>query len=112
MKNKSRKAIIALTLITAGSVFFGTERAEAKGLELDGIQIIFGRHHHRDAPPPPSPPPPPPGHRHDAHMFPPPPPPNHHYYSERPHMWDRRRDFRPAPPRGHMPPPPPPRIRH
>ena len=106
MKNKSTKVILALTLVTAGSVFYGTEQAEAKGLELDGIQIIFGRHH-RNAPPPPPPPhyEPMPPHRHHAHM-PTPPPPHHREWQ----MRDRgpghdRRDFRPEPPRGHMPPP-------
>ena len=96
MKNRSRKAVLVLTLITAGSVFYGTTQAEARGLELDGIQITFGRHPD-DAPPPPP--------HHQAHM-PPPPPHSFHRRCEEPHMMmDRRGDFRPEPPRGHMPPP-------
>ena len=56
MKNKNKKLAMVLTLIAAGSVFYGTTQAQANGLELDGIQITFGRHHDHYAPPPPPPP--------------------------------------------------------
>ena len=74
MKKINKKLAAVLTVIAARSVFFTTETATAKGLELEGIQIIFGRHH--DAPPPP---PPPPGPHHHFSPGPPPPPPHHHH---------------------------------
>ena len=80
MKNKnkrSKKLAAVFILIAAGSVFYGTTQADAKGLELDGIQITFGRHRGYDAPPPP--PPPPPSHHHHVHMPPPAPPPPPHF---------------------------------
>ncbi len=118
MKNKkgNKKLAVAFTLIIAGSVFYGTSPASASGIELEGVQIVFGRHH--DAPPPPGPP------HHDMHMPPPPPPepqrgyhpPAYHPYHRppEPDMWDRPgghhahgrpEHFGPGP-RGHMPPPP------
>ena len=99
MKNKnkrSKKLAAVFILIAAGSVFYGTTQADAKGLELDGIQITFGRHRGYDAPPPPPPPPP---------------PPHVHHFHGRPEPWDhgsrgpRHEDFGPHG-REHMPPPP------
>lgn len=93
---RTRKYIAALAVLAAGSVFYGSEPANAGGIELDGITIVFGREH--DAPPPP--PPPPHMHHHGPHM---PPPPHHRGFAPGPHT--------PPPPhhhhgpRGHMPPP-------
>ena len=125
MKKGNKKLAVVLTLVTAGSIFYATAPASAKGMELEGVEIVFGRHH--DAPPPP---PPPPHHYHDMHMPPPPPPHAHHHHHMPPHrgpeMWahrpggpgpeprhenfgphDRMRGPRPEPQRGqgHMPQP-------
>ena len=92
MKN-TRKYIAALAVFAAGSVFYGSLPAQAKGIELDEVKIVV-RGHHGDVVPPPSPPE---MHRHHGHM---PPPSEVH----------RARGHMPQPPhhrpRGHMPPPP------
>ena len=82
-KKLNKKLTAVLTLIAAGSIFYTEDPATAKGLELEGIQIIFGRHH--DAPPPPQ------GSRHHHHAF-------HH-------RWPRPGPHVPPPHHGgHMPP--------
>ena len=85
MKNKNKKIILALTLITAGSVFCVTSPSSAKGLELEGVQIVFGRHHYEPTPPPQA--------HHHRHMPPPPPPHFHQHHPcppRGPEMWAQR----------------------
>ncbi len=92
----SRKLAAALAVFAAGSVFFGSLPAQAKGIESDGASISASRHHGRRMPPPEfrryrgHMPPPPEFHRHHGHMPPPPefhrhhghipPPPEHHHH--------------------------------
>ena len=110
MKN-TRKYIAALAVLAAGSVFYGSVPAQAKGIELDEVKIVISRHHDERVPPPP-----PEMHRPRGHIPPPPemqgarghmPPPEHRrgfapvHHGHMPPQPPHHR------PRGHMPPPPP-----
>ncbi|MBQ7221704.1 MAG: hypothetical protein IJS28_12080 [Synergistaceae bacterium] len=122
---RTRKYIAALAVLAAGSVFYGSVPAHAKGIELDKVEVVFKRNETEargHMPPPPDygpgrhmPPPPEYGPR--GHV--PPPPdygPRGHMPPPQPRPGDRR-GFAPEPgghmpppphePRGHMPPPPP-----
>ena len=83
---RTGRYIAALAVLAAGSVFFGSLPANAGGIELDGIDIVFRRERDRGHMPPPPPPPP-----HHWHR----PPPPHHWH--RPHHHHR--------PGRRMPPP-------
>ena len=48
----SRKLAAALAVFAAGSVFFGSLPAHAKGIESDGAKVLVSRHHHGHMPPP------------------------------------------------------------
>ena len=105
----TKKYLAALAILTAGSVFYGSNPASAKDIELDKVEAAIKPIHesHGRLVPPPSPehkpgrdvPPPPPNghrptefrepHRESGHVPPPPP--------------EFRRDFRPGP---NVPPPP------
>jgi len=97
-----RKVLAVLTLIAAGSVFYGTSKAEARGPEFSGIQITWTWGRCRELPPcPPPPPPPPPPHYHH-HFYAPPPP---HFHDRPPHRRPRYDDCRRyEPPRNNRPP--------
>ena len=101
MKN-TRKYIAALAVLAAGSVFYGSLPAQAKGIELDEVKIVISRHHDDRVPPPEM-------HRPRGHM------PQQEMRRAREHMpppseVHRARGHMPPPPhhrpRGHMPPPP------
>ena len=79
----SRKLITALAVFAAGSVFYGSLPAQAKGIEANGAKIVMSRHH-GDMPPPP----PPEFYRHHWRHgdVPPLPPPPHHHRHHR-HYW-------------------------
>ena len=66
MKN-TRKLAAALAVFAAGSVFYGSLPAQAKGIELDEVKIVISRHHDDRVPPPP-----PEMHGSRGHMPPPP----------------------------------------
>ena len=103
MKN-TRKYIAALAVLAAGSVFYGSLPAQAKGIELDEVKIVISRHHDDRVPPLP-----PEMHRPRGHM------PQPEMRRAREHMpppsevHRARGHMTPPPhhrPRGHMPPPP------
>ena len=73
----SRKLAAMLAAFAAGSVFFGSLPAQAKGIEADEARILVKRHHNDRVPPPP-----PEMHRPRGHR---PPPPEY----RRPHRTER-----------------------
>ena len=85
----SRKLAAALAVFAAGSVFFGSLPAHAKGIESDGAKVLVSRHHHGHMPPPEH-------FRHHGHM---PSPEHFEHHGHDPHHPEHFEHH------GHMPPP-------
>ena len=103
----TRKYIAALVVIAAGSVFYGSLPAQAKGIELDQGKIVLRHKDDRGHMPPP------PSQRYRPGDHRPPTPPSYRPGDHRPpqeHFEPRREPPRPSP-RRETPPPPPPHHR-